>query len=74
LGVAEVLLEDTTTSTRGYWAAISTTQNGRADITLAVPPGGGIPQADRHFQEIGHSLESKPAGTDVLSKIILHFN
>ena len=73
-GVAEVLLEDSTASTRGYWARISITQNGRADITNAAPPGGGVAEIDRHFREIGHCLESKGAGTDVLAKCILHFN
>jgi len=29
---------------------------------------------DSHFREIGHCLESKEAGTDVLCKIALHFN
>lgn len=73
-GKAEVLLEDTTASTRGYWVATSTTQAGRADATLAVPPGGGIPELDRHMAEIGHCLESKNAGTNVLAKCIIHFN
>lgn len=73
-GIAEVLLEDSTASTRGYWAAISTSQNGRADMSAAAPPGGGIPEADRHFEEIGHCVESKGAGTDVLAKCIIHFN
>lgn len=73
-GKAEVLLQDLTSATRGYWVRISVTQNGRADITNASPPGGGIPQADIHFRELGHCIESKASGTDVLTNIVLHFN
>ena len=73
-GIAEVLLEDSTAATRGYWARTSVNDNGRADITNAAPPGGGIPELDIHTAEIGHCIESKSAGTDVLAKIIMHFN
>lgn len=73
-GVAQVLLEDSTISTRGYWARTSITQDGRADITNAVPPGGTINEIDAHFREIGHCLESKGGGTDVLALVLLHFN
>ena len=73
-GKAQVLLEDSTISTRGYWARISITQAGRADITNAGPPGGGIPEIDEHLKEIGHCLESKGSGTDVLALVHLHFN
>lgn len=73
-GVAEVLIEDATAATRGYWCRTSITAAGRADITNAAPPGGGLPEHDIHFKEVGHALESKSSGTDVLAKIILHFN
>lgn len=69
-GIAEVLLEDSTLSTRGYWARSSTTVAGRVDITNADPPGLVL----SHFAEIGHCIESKSSGTDVLAKIVLHFN
>lgn len=72
-GVAEVLLKDSTSATRGYWVKTSDVA-GRADATNASPPGGGIPQHDEHFQEIGHCLETVSAGTDVLAKILVHFN
>jgi len=36
--------------------------------------GGGIPELDEHMSEIGHCIESKTAGTNVLAKIIMHFN
>lgn len=73
-GDADVLLEDSTASTRGYWARISITQAGRADITNAAPPGEGIPEAARHFKEIGHCQQSVIAGTDQLARVSLHFN
>ena len=72
-GIAQVLLENSTASVRGNWVFASTV-DGRANATLTTPPGGGIPEHDEHFKEIGHCVESKDAGTDVLAKIILHFN
>ena len=72
-GIAEVLLKDTTASTTGNWVKAADT-NGRADATLALPSGGTIAQLREHFQEIGHCIETKTAGTDVLAKIVLHFN
>lgn len=71
--VAEVLLKDGTAATRGNWAKTSNV-SGRADATLAGPPGGGIPEHDQHFREIGHCIESKIAGTNVLAKCVIHFN
>jgi len=73
-GKAEMLIEDGTISTRGYWCRTSVAQDGRADITNAVPPGGTINAIDGHFREIGHCIESKISGTNVLAKVILHFN
>ena len=72
-GVAEVLLEDTTASTHGNWVYASATA-GRANATLANPPGGGIPELDQHMQEIGHCLQSIAGGTDVLCRIKVQFN
>lgn len=69
-GITEVLLKDGTSSTRGNWVKASDTA-GRADASGAVP---SPPTADAHFKEIGHCLESKTSGTDVLCKIMLHFN
>ena len=37
-GIAEVLLEDSSIATIGYWARSSITQAGRADITNLDPP------------------------------------
>jgi hypothetical protein len=68
-GVAQVLLKDATAATSSYWAATSDTA-GRADCTNANAPGVIL----THFQEIGHCIETKIAGTDVLARVVLHFN
>ncbi len=73
-GIAEVLLEDSTATTRGYWARTSITQAGRADITAALPPEGTIQALENHFSEIGHSIQSVTAGTDKLARIVMHIN
>ena len=73
-GIADVLIEDGTSATRGYWCRISETQAGRADITNSEPPGGTISAIESHFKEIGHCLENKVSGTDILCKIAMHFN
>ena len=73
-GKADVLIQDGQIATIGYWVRGSITQAGRADITNADPPGGGIPQADIHFRELGHCLQTKSSGTDVLARCNLHFN
>ncbi|MDD2365163.1 MAG: hypothetical protein PHN84_03270 [Desulfuromonadaceae bacterium] len=73
-GVAEVLLEDSTAATRGYWARTSITQAGRANITAAVPAGGTITAIEAHMKEVGHSLESVTAGTNKLCRIFFHTN
>ncbi len=72
-GIAEVLLKDSTASTHGNWVYVSDVA-GRADATLAVPPGAGIPELDIHMGEIGHCLETNGGGTDVLVPVTLHFN
>jgi hypothetical protein len=72
-GIAEVLLKNTTASTRGYWVKSADT-DGRADATTALPTGGSFAGVDDHFKEIGHCLETKVGGTDVLAKIVLHMN
>jgi hypothetical protein len=73
-GPAEVLLENATAATRGYWARVSVTAPGRADITNPLPPGGTIVEIDNHFREVGHGMESVIAGTDKLARVFLHFN
>ena len=72
-GIAQVLLKNATNSTCGNWVYVSDIA-GRVDATLAAPPGGGIPELDNHMQEVGHALETKTGGTDVLCRIVVHFN
>ena len=72
-GLVDVMLKDSTASTAGYWVYTADAA-GRADATLASPPGGGIPELETHMREIGHCRETKTAGTSVLCKIIMHFN
>jgi len=67
-GIAEVLLVNSVATTRGYIAMSSTTVAGRIDTASTVPA------ATAHFTEIGHTIETKIAGTDVLVKCVLHFN
>lgn len=66
-GIAEVLMKNTVAPVHGYVAYASSTA-GRADCA------GSIPASTEHWREIGHILESKAGGTDVLAKMILHFN
>jgi len=72
-GKAYVLLADGTASTAGYWVKSHAT-DGRADASFALPTGGSFVGIDDHFKEIGHCLETKTAGTNVLCKVMLHFN
>jgi hypothetical protein len=73
-GWVQVLIQDGTAATRAYWAKVSDTQDGRADITIAAPSGGTLPQLVEHFHEIGHCFETVGSGTDVLVWISCHFN
>jgi len=67
-GIAEVLLVNSVATTRSYVAYSSATVAGRIDTAATVPA------ATTHFREVGHTLESKTAGTNVLAKCVLHFN
>lgn len=71
-GRAQVLLADSTAAVRGNWTKCSDT-DGRAEVTTA-PTGIGALSTAEHFKEIGHCIESKDAGTNVLAYVILHFN
>jgi hypothetical protein len=66
----QVLWKDSTSATRGY-VALAGDVAGRA-IDVAVPSAN--PSNDQHWKEIGHVLESKIAGTNVLVLCNLHFN
>lgn len=72
-GIAEVLLKDATPSTVGYWVGMSDAA-GRADAGDTGHPGTTPPEQAVHNKELGHCLETKTAGTDVLCNIIMHFN
>ena len=73
-GRAQVLLKNGTAGTHGNWVRTSITDAGRANATLAAPPGGGIPELDQHMSEIGHCLQTIADGTDVLCWMWLHLN
>lgn len=72
-GIAEVLLKQGTASKCGNWCK-SADDDGRALCSLTQPSGSGFNNAEDHFKEIGHCLETKLAGNDVLCKILIHFN
>lgn len=73
-GIAQVLLEDGTAATRGYWAIAAAT-DGRANATQPVPiPNNTLGEHTIHFKEIGHCLQSVTAGTNKLCRMALHFN
>jgi hypothetical protein len=66
-GRAQVLLQNTVASTRGYWCGTSSTA-GRMTQQATVP------STTDHWKEIGHSMESVTGGTDKLAWVNLHFN
>lgn len=72
-GYADVLLKDNTAAVHGNWVKCADT-DGRADASNAAPPGGGFVNADEHFKEIGHCLQSVTPGINKLCGVILHFN
>jgi len=72
-GPCEVLLEDGTASVLDNWVQAGAA-DGRADASNTIPPGNTLQSLNNHFKEIGHCLETKSSGTDVLCKIMLHFN
>ncbi len=76
-GVADVAMQDNTAATHGNWVRTSIIEAGYANATNAGPPGGGIPELDRHMKEIGNCIESVSAtggGTHILARCVLHFN
>lgn len=72
--LAQVLLEDGSAATHGYWAKMSDTQAGRADMSNLSPPGGTITAIEDHLSEIGHCHQTVASGTDKLALAKLHFN
>jgi len=73
-GRAQVLLKDSTSSTRGNFVKVSDDTAGRADATLSDPPAGDTGALEDHMTEVGHALESKSGGTNVLCFIEIHRN
>ena len=66
-GRCQVLLKDATASITQNWVKTSNVA-GRADAVGTSPAA-----APTHFNEIGHAIETKGAGTDVLAYVMLHF-
>ncbi len=65
-GIASVLVKNDNTPTRGYWA-------GASDVAGRAYFNNGNPGTTQHDREIGHCLESKSSGTNVLVKCVIHF-
>jgi hypothetical protein len=69
-GKADVLLDDAQVVTRGGVLLMSATTAGRADFV----PQGTVLTTTQHFEELGHTLQGVPAGTNRLVRAILHWN
>lgn len=69
-GVAEALFTDGNQPQRGYWVKASAT-DGRVEAAVA-PSGVSAIAAAEHFKEVGHCMQTKDAGTDVVALIIVH--
>jgi hypothetical protein len=72
-GVAFVLVEDGMAPTVGYWVGLSSVTDGRAQFQATLPDNSGA-GIDLHNREIGHCVDTVPAGTYVLARVVLHFN
>jgi hypothetical protein len=68
-GKCQMLLKDTVGSTLGH-VVFAADDDGRC-ITAAVPTP---PNADEHFKEVGHCIETVAGGTSKLVWVIAHFN
>jgi hypothetical protein len=68
--ICQVLWKDGQTSTREY-VALAADTDGMA-LNVSVPTSN--PVVAEHFKEIGHVMESKGSGTNVLVLCHLHFN
>jgi hypothetical protein len=67
VGIAQVLIENGSGVISGSWAGTSNTVAGRAYSSISPPA------APTHDQELGHYIETKIAGTDVLASAVLHY-
>lgn len=66
-GKAQVLLKNGESSNNGYWCGVS-------DVPGRMYQQSSVPDTVSHNREIGHSLETKTGGTNVLSLVQIHFN
>lgn len=66
-GKAQVLLKNQQPATLGYWCGVS-------DVEGRMYQRSTLQSQDEHNKEIGHSLQTASAGTDVLSLVQIHFN
>lgn len=69
--ICKVMFENGVAPGHGNLATCSDV-DGRAH-SLANP-GVSVPGFETHFKEIGHVMESKSSGTDVLALVMIHFN
>jgi hypothetical protein len=72
-GVAYCLFDNSATPTVGYWVGLSDSVDGRAQARSTLPDNSGA-GIDLHNKEIGHCVDSVPGGSDVLARVVLHFN
>jgi hypothetical protein len=72
-GVAYCLFENAQSPTVGYWVGLSDTVDGRAQARATMPDNSGA-GIDLHNKEIGHCIDTVAPGTDVLARVVLHFN
>ncbi|MDF2865372.1 MAG: hypothetical protein K0R72_181 [Clostridia bacterium] len=66
-GKAQVLLKNGESAINGYWSGVS-------DIPGRMYQLSTLLLDIDHNKEVGHSIESKSSGTNVLSLIQMHFN
>ncbi len=72
-GIGFVLFEDGQAPTVGYWCGSSAAVNGRAEARSTLPDNSGA-GVDIHNREIGHIVDTVAAGTDVVARVLFHFN
>lgn len=70
-GVVEVLMQNSNAVGNAHWIRASSDAYGRA-LASTDPAGLGALSVDDHLKEIGHSLQTKSGGTNVLCKIVFH--
>ena len=66
-GNAETLLKNGQAASRGFWCGIS-------DVAGRMYQVVNPPSTTEHNRELGHSLETKASGTNVLALVNLHWN